>query len=117
VDPGDDGFETTDIDLHGRIPLSGGAQIAHLLGRIEATLMEMRRDIQASVRTQEATVARMERIDLRVLRLEDREAARTRFSRLAGVIALALLLPTLNAAVELKEWVMGVNDVIFPRKP
>ena len=117
MDPGDDGFEATDIDLHGRIPLSGGAQIAHLLGRIEATLMEMRRDIQASVRTQEATVARMERIDLRVLRLEDREAARTRFSRVAGVVAMALLIPALNATVELKEWVQSVNDVIFPRKP
>ena len=105
------------MDLHSRVSLNGSAQIAHLLGRIEATLMEMRHDIQASVRTQEATVARMERIDLRVLRLEDREAARTRFSRVFGVVALALLVPALNATVELKEWVHSVNDVIFPRKP
>lgn len=103
------------MDLQGRVQLTGGAQIAHLLGRIEATLVDMRRDIQASVRTQEATAARMERIDLRVLRLEDREAARTRFSRVAGVVALALLVPALNAAVELKEWVLSVNDVIFPK--
>ena len=117
MDPGDDGFDGPDMDLHSRVQLSGGAQIAHLLGRIEATLMDMRRDIQESVRAQEATVARMERIDLRVLRLEDREASRTRVSRIVGVVALALLLPTLNAAVELKEWVLSVNDVIFPRKP
>ena len=117
MDPGGDGFDESGMDLHSRVQLSGGAQIAHLLGRIEATLMDMRRDIQESVRAQEATVARMERIDLRVLRLEDREAARTRISRVAGVVAMALLIPALNATVELKEWVQSVNDVIFPRKP
>jgi hypothetical protein len=105
------------MDLNARVPLTGGAQIAHLLGRIEATLTDMRRDIQSSVRTQEATAARMERIDLRVLRLEDREAARTRFSRVAGVIGLALLIPALNATSQLHGWYVAINESCFPRKP
>jgi hypothetical protein len=114
LNSGDDG---SDIDLYARVPLSGGAQIAHLLGRIEATLTEMRHDIQASVRAQECTNDRLERIDLRVLRLEDREAARTRFSRVAAAVAGLLLIPALTAVQQVHGWFDAVSDTCFPRKP
>jgi hypothetical protein len=108
----DDGPE--DDMLHGRMPLTRGAEIAHLLGRIEATLSEMRRDIQASVKTQESIIGKMQQIDYRVIRLEGKEEDRKRFSRIVSIIALGLMLPALNAAHQLHGWFMTVNSTCFP---
>lgn len=92
----------------------GAAELGQALGRIEATLIDMRRDIQEGNVAQAETMKAMSRLDLRVIRLENKEEQRTRVSRIGSVIALALLIPALNAVSVVHGWFDGVSKVCFP---
>jgi hypothetical protein len=102
--------------LRGRVPFSRAEEMANLLGRIEATLIDIRGDIQASTKVQEETNREMGRIDRRVVYLESREDIRKRTSRIVAAVVLALLIPTISAANHVYTWFSVVNDTIFPRK-
>jgi hypothetical protein len=105
-----------DQALGGDAGLGHEAAIARQLGRIEATLESMGGDIQASVRSQEATMVELKTLDRRVMRLEDKEDARTRYSRVASLIGLALLVPAINAAQHAYHWVYTVGETYFQNK-
>lgn len=100
----------------GRTPFTGAEEIAHLLGRIEASLIDIRGDIQASTEAQKATNREMGLIDRRVIALESKEDGRKRASRIAAAVALGLLIPALSAVNEAHAWLNTVNATIFPRK-
>ena len=102
--------------LRGRVTFSRAEEMANLLGRIEATLIDIRGDIQASTKVQEETNREMGRIDRRVVYLESREDIRKRTSRIVAAVVLALLIPTISAANHVYTWFSAVNDTIFPRK-
>ena len=110
----DDDF--SDDEMRGRVSLTRGAEIAHLLGRIETTLVEMRRDVQANTVAQADFTTRLELMDRRVGTLEGERQTRSRYGRIYLMIALALLVPALNWAQQLHNWFMTVNNVCFPRK-
>jgi hypothetical protein len=99
-----------------RIPLTRGAEIAHLLGRIEATLEELRHDVQDSTRAQDATNVELRLIDRRVIQLEDKEESRKRYSRVMSFIALGLMVPAFTSVQQLHNWFLTVNNVCFPKK-
>jgi len=107
-----------DEDLGRRVPLArwGAAELGQALGRIEATLIDMRRDIQEGNVAQAETMKAMAKLDLRVIRLEGKEEVRTRVSRISSVIALALLIPALNAVSVVHDWFDGVSKTCFPQK-
>ena len=100
--------------LLGRI--TGAAEIARLLGRIEGALIDIRGDIQASTEAQKATNREMGLIDRRVIALESKEDSRRRTSRIAAAAALGLMLPAISAVNNAHAWFNTVNDIIFPRK-
>ena len=102
--------------LPGKTPFTGAAEIAHLLGRIESSLIDIRSDIQASTEAQKATSREMGLIDRRVISLEGREDSRKRVSRVVAAIALGLLIPALSAVNQAHAWFSTVNSTCFPRR-
>jgi hypothetical protein len=102
--------------LRGRGSFTRAEEMANLLGRIEATLIDIRSDIQASTKAQETTNLEMRTIDRRVVDLESKEDLRKRVSRIAAGVALGLLIPALSAVNDAHAWFSTVNDTIFPRK-
>lgn len=102
--------------LPGKTPFTGAAEIAHLLGRIESSLIDIRSDIQASTKVQESTNDEIRRIDRRVIDLEGREDLRKRSSRVVAAIALGLLIPALSAVNQAHAWFSTVNSTCFPRR-
>lgn len=100
----------------GQSPFTGAVEIAHLLGRIETSLIDIRGDIQASTEAQKATNTEMKLIDRRVIALEGREDSRKRASRIAAAIGLGLLIPALSAIGQAHAWLNVVNSTCFPRR-
>ena len=109
-----DGFD--DIDLSKGAPLTDGAQIARLLGRIETTLIDMRRDIQENTHAQADLTTRLSLMDRRVGVLENDRQTRIRYGRMYGIVAMALLVPSLNLIQQIHGWFVAVNDVSFSLK-
>jgi len=58
----------------------------------------------------------MAKLDLRVIRLEGKEEVRTRVSRIGSILALALLIPALNAVSVVHDWFNGGSKTCFPQK-
>ncbi len=112
--------DITDEDLVAKVPLTRGTEIAHLLGRIEVTLKEMRRDIQAGNLAQIELTKDVVKLDRRVMTLEGKEGARKLVSRVVAVIALAVLsatiVPAIKAAGQLHNWFSAVDRFCFPGK-
>ena len=109
--------EITDEELCSKIPLTRGAEIAHLLGRIEVTLKDMRADIQSGNLAQSELAKQLLLLDRRVLNLEGKEVSRKMVSRAVAVVVLAVLIPTINAADQLHDWFNAVDKFCFNKKP
>jgi hypothetical protein len=107
--------DITDDELCSRVPLTRGAEIAHLLGRIEVTLKDMRLDIQSGNLAQTEFAKQLLLLDRRVLQLEGKEGARKMISRAVAVVALAVLIPAVNAADQLHDWFSSVDKFCFPK--
>ena len=99
-----------------RVPVTRAGDISRMLGRIEATLVEMRLDIQAGTRAQTETREQMLALDRRVEVLESDRGVRVRVGRFAGQLLFILLVPTVLALNHLHQWYDTVNKVIFPSK-
>jgi hypothetical protein len=105
----------SDEEMAERVPVTRTSEIARLLGRIEQTLIDMRRDIQAGTKAQGELATQLGKMDQRVLRLENKEADRTRYSRVMGVVMLAVLVPTANMIGTVHNWFNTVDKQCFPR--
>ncbi len=101
--------------LTARIPVSKAGEIAHLLGRIEQTLIEMRRDIQEGTRFQAELAGRVEKLDGRVGSLESDRSLRVRIGRFCVMAGFALLLPAINAVDRVHQWFDAVDKTCFPK--
>jgi hypothetical protein len=99
-----------------RVPVTRTGDISRMLGSIEATLIEMRLDIQAGTRAQSEASKQMVVIDRRVEVLESDREVRIRVWRFVIQALFLLLLPTVLALNHLHEWYDAVNKVIFPSK-
>jgi len=108
------GDEEDDVDLTGRCVLHTDSSVARLLGRIEATLREMRRDIQEGVEAQKLIGVSLAAHDTRIGKLEESERNRVKINRVISVIAVALLVPTLNWANYVYTWFHEVSAACFP---
>lgn len=115
------GEDITDEELYSRVPFTRGAEIAHLLGRIEVTLKDMRADIQAGNLAQSEFAKQLLVLDRRVLTLESKEETRKLVSRVVSVIALAVvsatLIPAIKAADQLHDWFDAVDRFCLNKKP
>lgn len=115
------GNDITDEELSARVPLTRGAEIAHLLGRIEVTLRDMRADIQTGNLAQSEFAKQLLILDRRVLTLESKEGTRKLISRVVAVVALAVmsatLIPAIKAADQLHDWFDAVDKLCFNKKP
>jgi hypothetical protein len=110
------GEDGDDVDLSGRCALThGNNEVPRLLGRIEATLQDMRRDIQEGVDAQKLIGTRLESHDTRIGRLEESERNRVRINRLISIVALALLVPALGWANHVYTWFSEVSAICFPK--
>ena len=99
-----------------RVPITRAGDISRMLGRIEATLVEMRLDIQAGTRAQCETREQMVALDRRVEALETDRGVRVRVGRFAVQMLFVLLVPTALALNHLHQWYDTVNKTIFPSK-
>jgi len=109
----DDGLDEL---LAERVPVTRAGDISRMLGRIEATLVEMRLDIQAGTRAQTEAREQMMALDRRVEVLESDRGVRIRVGHFATQVLFLLLLPTVLALSHLHYWYDNVNKVIFPSK-
>ena len=108
--------DTPDEFLAERVPVTRAGDISRMLGRIEATLVEMRLDIQAGTRAQNETREQMGAFDRRVKVLESDREARISVRHFAVQVLFVLLLPTVLALNHLHYWYDTVNKVVFPSK-
>jgi hypothetical protein len=98
------------------VPVTRAGDISRMLGRIEATLVEMRHDIQDGTRAQVETREQMVALDKRVEVLESDRGIRVRVGRFAVQLAFVLLVPTLLALNHLHTWFDTVSKVCYPSK-
>ena len=108
--------EAPDEFLAERVPVTRAGDISRMLGRIEATLVDMRLDIQAGTRAQCETREQMVALDRRVEVLESDREVRIGVRRFAVQVLFVLLVPTVLALNHLHQWYDTVNKVIFPSK-
>lgn len=108
--------DAPDEFLAERVPVTRASDISRMLGRIEATLVEMRRDIQAGTRAQCETREQMVALDKRVEVLESDRGIRVRVGRFAVQIAFVLLVPTVLALNHLHAWFDTVSEFCHPDK-
>jgi hypothetical protein len=90
-------------------PLFAG-ELSRILGRIEATLTDMRRDIQEGTRAQANFTTRLETMDKRVAKLEGADEARKSSNRMLGMILVVILVPTLNVVWHIHGWINRINE-------
>jgi len=108
--------DAPDKFLAERVPVTRTGDISRMLGRIEATLVEMRLDIQAGTRAQCETREQMKALDRRVEVLESDRDVRIRVGRFAAQMLFLLLLPTVLALNHLHQWYDNVNKFTTPSK-
>lgn len=106
-----------DDEFAERVPVTRSSEIAHLLGRIEQTLIDMRSDIQTGTLAQSELAKQLVTLDRRVYSLESNEGTRKLISRIVAVVALAVvsatLVPAIKAADQLHDWFEAVDKFIF----
>jgi hypothetical protein len=108
--------DAPDEFLAEQVPVTRAGDISRMLGRIEATLVDMRLDIQAGTRAQSETKDQMLALGKRVEVLEAERGIRVRVGRFAVQMLFVLLVPTMLALNHLHYWYDTVNKVIFPSK-
>jgi hypothetical protein len=108
--------DAPDEFLAERVPVTRAGDISRMLGRIEATLVEMRLDIQAGTLAHTETTRQMVTLNRRVEVLESDRGVRIRVGRFAAQMMFILLVPTVLALNHLHYWYDAVNKVIFPSK-
>jgi hypothetical protein len=108
--------DAPDEFLAERVPVTRAGDISRMLGRIEATLVEMRLDIQAGTRAQSEARERMVALDKRVEVLEADRGIRVRVGRFAVQALFVLLVPTVMALNHLHYWFDTVSKVCYPQK-
>jgi hypothetical protein len=108
--------DAPDEFLAERVPVTRAGDISRMLGRIEATLVEMRLDIQAGTRAQSETREQMVALGKRVEVLEADRGIRIRVGRFAGQMLFVLLVPTVLALNHLHQWFDTVSKVCYPQK-
>jgi len=99
-----------------RVPVTRAGDISRMLGRIEATLVEMRLDIQAGTRAQTEAREQMMALDRRVEVLETERGIRIRVGRFTVQMLFVLLLPTIMAFNHLHDWFDSVSECCPPKK-
>jgi hypothetical protein len=106
-----------DGEFSERVAVTRSSEIARVLGRIEQTLIDMRRDIQAGTLAQGELTKQLVKLDRRVFTLESNEETRKLVSRVVSVIALAVvsatLVPAIKAADQLHDWFDAVDKLCF----
>jgi hypothetical protein len=108
--------DAPDEFLAEQVPVTRAGDISRMLGRIEATLVDMRLDIQAGTRAQRETTEQMLALDKRVEVLESDREVRIGVRRFAVQLLLVLLVPTVLALNHLHNWFDTVNKVVSPSK-